>query len=45
MRIPADFEEQMRYVAAHYNVISSWDLVRSLRGGQRFAASRPDHHL
>lgn len=30
---PPDFEEQMRYVAAHYNVISSWDLVRSLREG------------
>ncbi len=29
---PADFEAQMRYVAAHYNVISSWDLVRALRG-------------
>ena len=30
---PPDFEEQMRYVAAHYNVISSWDLVRALREG------------
>lgn len=30
---PADFEAQMRYVAAHYNVISSWDLVRALREG------------
>ena len=30
---PPDFEAQMRYVAAHYNVISSWDLVRALREG------------
>jgi len=30
---PADFEAQMRYVAQHYNVISSWDLVRALREG------------
>jgi peptidoglycan/xylan/chitin deacetylase (PgdA/CDA1 family) len=30
---PADFEAQMRHVAAHYNVISSWDLVRALREG------------
>lgn len=28
---PAAFEEQMRYVASHYNVISSWDVVRALR--------------
>ncbi|MDQ6692849.1 MAG: polysaccharide deacetylase family protein [Chloroflexota bacterium] len=27
---PADFEAQMRYVAAKYNVISSFDLVRAL---------------
>ncbi len=30
---PPDFEEQMRHVAAHYNVISSRDLVRALREG------------
>ncbi len=28
---PAEFEAQMRYVAAHYNMVSSWDLVRALR--------------
>ena len=28
---PAAFEEQMRHVAAHYNVISSWDIVRAYR--------------
>lgn len=30
---PADFEAQVRYIASRYNVVSSWDLVRSLRGG------------
>jgi peptidoglycan/xylan/chitin deacetylase (PgdA/CDA1 family) len=30
---PPDFEAQMRYVAGHYNVVSSWDLVRALREG------------
>ncbi|HEX9991109.1 MAG TPA: polysaccharide deacetylase family protein [Chloroflexia bacterium] len=30
---PAEFEAQMRYVAARYNVVSSWDLVRALREG------------
>lgn len=30
---PADFEAQMRFVAAHYSVVSSWDLVRSLNTG------------
>lgn len=30
---PTDFEAQMRYVVAHYNVIASWDLVRALREG------------
>jgi peptidoglycan/xylan/chitin deacetylase (PgdA/CDA1 family) len=30
---PADFEAQMRYLAARYNVVSSWDLVRALREG------------
>jgi peptidoglycan/xylan/chitin deacetylase (PgdA/CDA1 family) len=28
---PADFEAQMRYVAEHYSVLSSWDIVRALR--------------
>jgi peptidoglycan/xylan/chitin deacetylase (PgdA/CDA1 family) len=28
---PEAFEAQMRYVAAHWNVVSSWDLVRALR--------------
>jgi peptidoglycan/xylan/chitin deacetylase (PgdA/CDA1 family) len=31
---PSDFEAQMRYVAARYNVISSWDLVGALREGK-----------
>ena len=31
---PAAFEAQMRYVAARYHVISSWDLVRALRDGK-----------
>jgi peptidoglycan/xylan/chitin deacetylase (PgdA/CDA1 family) len=31
---PAAFDAQMRYVAEHYNVISSWDLVRALRDGK-----------
>ncbi|HEX6608787.1 MAG TPA: polysaccharide deacetylase family protein, partial [Chloroflexia bacterium] len=31
---PAAFEAQMRFVAARYNVISSWDLVRALRDGK-----------
>ncbi|MEO8288307.1 MAG: polysaccharide deacetylase family protein [Chloroflexota bacterium] len=30
---PADFEAQMRYLAGHYNVVSSWDIVRALREG------------
>jgi peptidoglycan/xylan/chitin deacetylase (PgdA/CDA1 family) len=30
---PAAFEEQMRYVAARYNVVSARDVVRSLREG------------
>ena len=30
---PVAFEAQMRYLAARYNVISSWDLVRALREG------------
>src|SRR5215210_6210852 len=29
---PADFEAQMRYVAAHYRVVPAWELVRALRG-------------
>ena len=28
---PAAFEEQMRYVASHYNVVSSRDVVRALK--------------
>lgn len=32
---PAAFEEQMRYVASRYNVISSWDLVRALQQGHK----------
>lgn len=31
---PADFEAQMRYLKEQYNVVSSWDLVRSLRDGR-----------
>ena len=30
---PSAFEEQMRHIASHYNVVSSWDLVRALTGG------------
>jgi peptidoglycan/xylan/chitin deacetylase (PgdA/CDA1 family) len=30
---PEDFEEQMRYLARHYNVVSSWDVVRGMREG------------
>lgn len=30
---PAAFEEQMRHVALHYNVVSSWDVVRAFREG------------
>lgn len=30
---PAAFEAQMRHLAARYNVVSSWDLVRALRDG------------
>jgi peptidoglycan/xylan/chitin deacetylase (PgdA/CDA1 family) len=30
---PAAFEEQMRYVASHYNVVSSWDVVRAFQEG------------
>lgn len=32
---PADFEAQMRFLAAHYTVISAWDLVRALREDYR----------
>ncbi|MEA2574473.1 MAG: hypothetical protein QOH93_1771 [Chloroflexia bacterium] len=32
---PAAFEEQMRYVASHFNVISSWDVVRAIQEGYR----------
>jgi peptidoglycan/xylan/chitin deacetylase (PgdA/CDA1 family) len=35
---PAEFEAQMRYVAARYNVVSSWDLVRALREGYTLPA-------
>lgn len=31
---PSSFEEQMCYLAARYNVVSSWDLVRALREGK-----------
>ena len=30
---PDAFEAQMRYLASRYNVVSSWDLVRSIREG------------
>lgn len=30
---PPAFEAQMRYLASHYNVISSWDVARALREG------------
>jgi peptidoglycan/xylan/chitin deacetylase (PgdA/CDA1 family) len=30
---PSAFEEQMRHLAARYDVVSSWDLVRALREG------------
>ncbi|MDQ3705326.1 MAG: polysaccharide deacetylase family protein [Chloroflexota bacterium] len=30
---PAAFEEQMRHVALHYNVVSSWDVVRAFQEG------------
>lgn len=30
---PAAFEEQMRHVALHYNVVSSWEVVRAFREG------------
>ena len=30
---PSEFEEQMRYVASHYNVVGSGDVVRALRDG------------
>lgn len=30
---PADFEAQMRHLATHYTVVSSWDLVRALEEG------------
>lgn len=35
---PSEFEAQMRYVAARYNVVSSWDLVRALREGYTLPA-------
>ncbi len=38
---PSDFEEQMRYVAEHYTVVSAWDVVRALREGY----SLPPHAL
>ena len=31
---PADFEAQMRYISGHYNVVSSWDVVRAIREGR-----------
>ncbi len=38
---PNDFEEQLRYLAEHYTVVSAWDVVRALREGY----SLPPHAL
>lgn len=40
---PEDSEAQMRFIAAHYNVISSHDLVRALPGRFRLRITAAGH--